>query len=239
MTAKTNELMEDVERWDEENLALRERLRLGREMRGVSIPEMAKLARVSPALVRGVEEDHTFITHPNIAARVMAEAGVRDKRMMRHLVHKKHWRNLPRLPRQRAESVLAEIREKEQRRKDQETARADNVHYSVVIGRVGERAEEFLAFWATHHVGERECGIPLRMDVFTGMIEARGWSAPVANRMLCYRCHSGFQSLLERGSATRERCNMLAAALGCGLEDIVDVPRLPHRVHQKKTVDGR
>lgn len=231
--------MTERERYDEENIAFRERMRLGREMRGISIGEMAQLARVSTGLIIGIEEDHTFITHPNIAARVMAEAGVRDKRMMRHIVHRKHWGMLPRIPRQRAESVLEKMREDERKRLAEIARKADIAYYGIIAQRVEERRGELMEFWARYGISVEETGIPLRKRNLSRMIEMRGWSPEKANRMLCYRVRDGLEGLMVAGTSTVERFNLLATALDCDLRDIVDTYALKvQRRYNNKNLDS-
>ena len=78
--------------------ALREELRRGREARGLSRRELAKLAGCSETLIMILEEDIKSVTHPRIAARIFAECGIRDRERLRTVTNKCRWRELPDIP---------------------------------------------------------------------------------------------------------------------------------------------
>ena len=73
----------------------------------MSVDEMAHMCRCSPGLILMLEECGSEITHPRIAARILAEYGIREKAALKLLVHKRHHKALPEIPRPRAEKELS------------------------------------------------------------------------------------------------------------------------------------
>lgn len=230
----------NAEEWDEENLALRERIRLGREMRGITPEELARLTRISPGLVRMIETDRTLVTHPNIVARVFAEVGIRDRRMMRHLTNKCRWNYLPRIPRQRSAKTLARVRaqlalEAEERKNRYEMSYAQKLQEWV-----SDRHMDAMHYWHMLGLNEKEFGIPIRVKDVKEAVEARRWSPEEASRRFGYRHSNGYEKAILAGKTTRDRCEYIAAALGCDLDVIVDLDGLEaYREHLTELRKGR
>lgn len=84
-----------------EREALREEMRQGREARGLSRRELAKLVGCSETLIMILEEDIKSVTNPRIAARIFAECGIREKERLQLVTNECHWEKLPDIPEQK------------------------------------------------------------------------------------------------------------------------------------------
>lgn len=84
-----------AEKYRAERIALRERLVLGREMREMSVEQLASEVGCSTGLIRMIEEDWASVTHPAIAARILAECGVRDPKCLIYMTARRRWATLP------------------------------------------------------------------------------------------------------------------------------------------------
>ena len=212
--------------WWEENLALRERMKFGREMRGITIPEMAKLTRISTALVEWLEDSPVCVTHPKIAARVLAECLITDQSMLKHLTAKCRWEHLPKIPRRKSDSVLAKMRMAEVANREAELRERAMIESEKLRIESEIRHNEFAAFWAACHLHGERAKVPLKLDVIDMIVKARGWAEDVVSYKLGWLQVDSYKKLCTAGTASRTRCELLSIALGCELEDIVDIEKL-------------
>ena len=99
----------------EQRIELRARMVQAREALALTRRELGIAAGCSEGLVRILEEDWASVTHPNIAARILAELEIREPDQLRCLTAKRRWNRLPEIPARkglaRAKQEIIEVRQ--------------------------------------------------------------------------------------------------------------------------------
>lgn len=218
------------EEWAAENAALREQIRKAREARNATREELGWLAKCSEGLIRGIEEDETFITHPRIAARILAECSITDREMLKHLTPQCRWSRLAKKIRKPSpDKKLVQLwAEKEAAKTATHDTEVEHWLEKLEL-EVYDRRFEFKDFWLKWGYGYTKDGIKVMPEAIQAMVDAKNWGDDAYWRM-GWRKADGYPKMLSRAQTSKDRVEQVVAALDCEMEDVVD---LSDRIQQR------